>query len=244
MPLSSKAQKVMDSMKKQYGAEEGERVFYSTANKQGRKAETWTKESAACCGTKLKKVLKKAQSPEEHFAGEVEEMEHTDKPAVAKRIAKDHLEEDTDYYKKLDRAGLFGEKTAGLKAVLQKRAEYYEAKPDDEEDDKPSLMWNVLGGAGLGGASGVALGGGYGALNNYADYKGRTEPTLNLAKDIATESNLPPPYFEMIDKANQEAGGSPSGAAWKGFRENSMTPGLIGAGVGAGAGLLRYFLNR
>lgn len=226
-------------MKKQYGAEEGERVFYATANKQGRKAETWTKEAAACCGSKLKKRLKKrAQSPQEHFAGTVEELEHTDKPVVAKRIAEDHLDEDSNYYKKLDEAGLFGDK-----ASETKQAAYYEVG-DPEDDDKPSLMWNVLGGAGLGAAAGVAGGGGYGALSGYSDYKTNTAPVLSAARNLATENNLPPPYFEMIDRANQEAGGSPSGAAWKGFSENSWKPGLWGAGIGAGIGALRYLLSR
>lgn len=33
MPLSKKGRKVMASMKKQYGEEKGERVFYASANK-------------------------------------------------------------------------------------------------------------------------------------------------------------------------------------------------------------------
>ena len=34
------------------------------------------------------------------------EMEHTPDPAVAQQIAMDHLAEDADYYRKLERAGL------------------------------------------------------------------------------------------------------------------------------------------
>lgn len=34
--------------------------------------------------------------------GTLHEMEHTDDPDVAKEIAKDHLAEDPDYYKKLE----------------------------------------------------------------------------------------------------------------------------------------------
>jgi len=43
MPLKGDAKKVMRSMKDQYGGEKGEEVFYATANKEGRKPETWKK---------------------------------------------------------------------------------------------------------------------------------------------------------------------------------------------------------
>ena len=46
MPLSETSQKVLDSMKEQYGDKKGESVFYATANKKGGKAEdasTWKK---------------------------------------------------------------------------------------------------------------------------------------------------------------------------------------------------------
>ena len=33
MPLSSKGEKILGSMKKQYGSEKGESVFYASANK-------------------------------------------------------------------------------------------------------------------------------------------------------------------------------------------------------------------
>lgn len=46
MPIVGDAAKVLASMKTQYGPDKGERVFYATANKQGRKAETWDKKSA------------------------------------------------------------------------------------------------------------------------------------------------------------------------------------------------------
>jgi hypothetical protein len=41
------------------------------------------------------------------------EMEHTDDPAIAKEIAMDHLSEDKDYYKKLEKM----EKSASNKVV-------------------------------------------------------------------------------------------------------------------------------
>lgn len=47
MPIKGDAKKVQASMKKQYGSEKGERIFYATANKQGRKPETWEKKSEA-----------------------------------------------------------------------------------------------------------------------------------------------------------------------------------------------------
>jgi len=45
MPIKGDAKKVLKSMKDQYGDEEGERVFYATANKQKRKPETWEKKA-------------------------------------------------------------------------------------------------------------------------------------------------------------------------------------------------------
>jgi len=44
--------------------------------------------------------------PEELASGLKEEMEHTDNPAIAAKIAKDHLDEDKEYYQKLKKAGL------------------------------------------------------------------------------------------------------------------------------------------
>lgn len=43
MPITGDAAKVKESMKEQYG-DDWEKVFYSTANKQGRKPETWKKQ--------------------------------------------------------------------------------------------------------------------------------------------------------------------------------------------------------
>lgn len=34
VPLTAKGQKIMASMKKQYGAEKGERIFYATRNEK------------------------------------------------------------------------------------------------------------------------------------------------------------------------------------------------------------------
>lgn len=59
MPLEGRAKTVMRDMKDRYGDEEGERVFYATANKQGRKPETWKKESADCLTGPLKAALTK-----------------------------------------------------------------------------------------------------------------------------------------------------------------------------------------
>lgn len=44
--------------------------------------------------------------PEQLAIGIKEEMEHTDNPAIAGKIAKDHLDESRDYYRKLKKAGL------------------------------------------------------------------------------------------------------------------------------------------
>jgi hypothetical protein len=67
-------------------------------------------------------VYKKASSHDkwyylEDFEKELEagiavEMEHTDDPKVAKRIALDHLAEDPEYYEKLAKAGLVDEPAA------------------------------------------------------------------------------------------------------------------------------------
>jgi hypothetical protein len=44
--------------------------------------------------------------PEQLAAGIKEEMEHTDNPEIAAKIVKDHLDEDSGYYRKLKKAGL------------------------------------------------------------------------------------------------------------------------------------------
>jgi hypothetical protein len=41
MPLSSSGEKVLGSMKTQYGADKGERVFYATANKKPQLGRKW-----------------------------------------------------------------------------------------------------------------------------------------------------------------------------------------------------------
>ena len=46
MPITGDATKVKKNMEKTYGKKEGEKVFYATANKQGRKPETWKKKAS------------------------------------------------------------------------------------------------------------------------------------------------------------------------------------------------------
>lgn len=41
MPLTASGRKVMSSMKKEYGEEKGERVFYATANKKPGLGKKW-----------------------------------------------------------------------------------------------------------------------------------------------------------------------------------------------------------
>ena len=54
-------------------------------------------------------VIKEGCDPKELRAGIAVEMEHTDDPEEAKRIAIDHLKEDPKYYSKLNKAGLVDE---------------------------------------------------------------------------------------------------------------------------------------
>lgn len=58
MPIKGDAKKVKKSMEGQYGKEEGERVFYATANKQGRKPETWKKKASVQILTSLLRARK------------------------------------------------------------------------------------------------------------------------------------------------------------------------------------------
>jgi len=44
MPKTEKAKEVLQKMKDKYGEEEGERIYYATANKQGRDEKTFEKE--------------------------------------------------------------------------------------------------------------------------------------------------------------------------------------------------------
>ena len=50
MPKSRSAKKILQRMKDKYGSEQGERVFYATANKQGRDPDTYKKESFKILG--------------------------------------------------------------------------------------------------------------------------------------------------------------------------------------------------
>lgn len=45
MPKSKSAKSIMTKMKEKYGEEEGEKIFYAIANKQGRDPDTYKKES-------------------------------------------------------------------------------------------------------------------------------------------------------------------------------------------------------
>ena len=45
MPKTKSAKKVMSKMKDKYGDKEGERIYYATANKQGRDEKSFKKES-------------------------------------------------------------------------------------------------------------------------------------------------------------------------------------------------------
>jgi len=45
MPKSDKAKEIMQDFKDQYGEEEGERIYYSTAKAQGRDPDSFKKES-------------------------------------------------------------------------------------------------------------------------------------------------------------------------------------------------------
>jgi sarcosine oxidase delta subunit len=53
MPIVGDAKKVKKSMEKQYGKKEGERVFYATANKEGRTPETWKKKASVATLTAI-----------------------------------------------------------------------------------------------------------------------------------------------------------------------------------------------
>lgn len=60
MPLNATASKVKASMQDEYGKEKGERIFYATANKQGRKPETWKKKASAVLQLVLSRRNKQA----------------------------------------------------------------------------------------------------------------------------------------------------------------------------------------
>ena len=126
MPLKGDAKKVMKSMKKQYG-DDAESVFYATANKQGRKPETWKKKKKPKKKASLISKLAKAKadgrlSPkQEKELGTKEELEHTSDKEEAADIAQDHLDEDSNYYEKMQNAGLLDAKLASLRVKLAKR---------------------------------------------------------------------------------------------------------------------------
>jgi hypothetical protein len=74
--------------------------------------------------SRLEKLIER-KYPDQLQAGIKVEMEHTDNPAVARKIACDHLSEDPEYYTKLAEAGLVDEPEA--RAMLPVRLE--KAKP-------------------------------------------------------------------------------------------------------------------
>lgn len=87
-------------------------------------------ESTAVNEEELVKRAKEDKRPDSDFDAEQlkvgikVEMEHTKDPEVAKVIAKDHLSETKDYYKKLDKAGLIDEQAIadGLMAIYESMA--------------------------------------------------------------------------------------------------------------------------
>jgi hypothetical protein len=83
-------------------------VFLGEANKSGEMApeEVYQKASSN------KKWYYLEDFEKELKAGISVEMEHTEDPETAKRIALDHLSEDPEYYEKLAKAGLVDEPDA------------------------------------------------------------------------------------------------------------------------------------
>ena len=130
MPIVGDAAKVKASMKKTYG-DDWEKVFYATANKEGRKAENWKKKSAA---EKLAAILDgvpgglASGKPDSEFpqdqledGKEVEAKEHGGTPAIAKDIAKDHLVEDKKYYDHLEKMEALGDRINKIAALVPQR---------------------------------------------------------------------------------------------------------------------------
>lgn len=136
MPIVGDAKKVHSSMVEQYGREKGERIFYATANKQGRKAENWKKKSAQ---EKLADLLDRIPDdgvsgglaegmPDSRFPRdqlleglETESEEHGQDPATAKDIAKDHLTEDKAYYDHLDKMEQLGSRIMKVSTLVPQR---------------------------------------------------------------------------------------------------------------------------
>jgi hypothetical protein len=98
-------------------------------------------------------------------AGIKVEMEHTDDPAKAKEIAKDHLEEGKDYYTRLEKMER-GMKKSAFFIGFEKRAYDYDWEAKAMEKDRarrqhetPTPLGKAMGvGAGLGGLAGLGLG--------------------------------------------------------------------------------------
>jgi hypothetical protein len=83
---------------------------------------TFINEDGKSGGMTPEEVYQKASSDKKWYyledfekelkAGISVEMEHTEDPEIAKRIALDHLSEDPEYYEKLAKAGLVDEPDA------------------------------------------------------------------------------------------------------------------------------------
>jgi hypothetical protein len=127
MPIVGDAAKVKAAMKKTYG-DDWEKVFYATANKEGRKAENWKKKSAAQKLAALPGGLADgkpdSEFPQEqlHEGVETEAEEHGGSPEIAKDIAKDHLVEDNKYYDHLEKMEQLGDRINKIAALVPQRA--------------------------------------------------------------------------------------------------------------------------
>jgi len=122
-------------MKKTYG-KDWEKVFYSTANKQGRKAETWEKKKTKKLAVILDNLPNDAVpgglaagKPDSAFPKDqiqdgikVEVAEHGLDPAQAKDFSKDHLTEDKAYYDHLEKMEQLGSRIMKVSALVPQRA--------------------------------------------------------------------------------------------------------------------------
>lgn len=68
--------------------------------------------------------------PEELSMGEKVEMEHTDDPEEARKIAQDHLREHPDYYSRLKETGLAEELEPGVTKAVADLREFYRARAE------------------------------------------------------------------------------------------------------------------
>ena len=66
--------------------------------------------------------------PEELSMGEKVELEHTDDPAEARKIAQDHLREHPDYYSRLKKTGLAEELKPEVTKAVEDLREFYRAR--------------------------------------------------------------------------------------------------------------------